>query len=141
MVLLSGFSNSWACYDENLGDKANFDNCSVAAEQGYASAQTHLGAMYYSGQGVIQDYKQAVKWYQKASEQGHAKAQYNLGEMYRKGQSVIQNYVLAHMWLDIAGSSGDSEAIKNRDRVANKMTSSQIQEAQKLANEWMANHE
>ena len=40
------------------------------AEQGDAQAQFTLGAMYYNGRGVPQDYKQAVKWYRLAAEQG-----------------------------------------------------------------------
>ena len=35
-----------------------------------------------NGEGVEQDFKEAVKWYQKAAEQGFAGAQYNLGAMY-----------------------------------------------------------
>ena len=63
------------------------------ALNGYAHAQLILGLMYDNGQGVTQDYVEAVKWYQKAAEQGHAKAQYNLGLMYDKGQGVTQYYV------------------------------------------------
>ena len=33
-----------------------------AAEQGYAKGQNSLGVMYAKGQGVTQDYKQAVMW-------------------------------------------------------------------------------
>ena len=44
------------------------------ANQGDASAQFYLGAMYDTGQGVPQDYPEAVKWYRKAAEQGDAKA-------------------------------------------------------------------
>ena len=40
----------------------------LAAEQGYAQAQTQLGAMYYNGQGVVQDYKTAMKWFTLAAE-------------------------------------------------------------------------
>ncbi|MFN8922219.1 MAG: tetratricopeptide repeat protein, partial [Sphingobacteriia bacterium] len=49
------------------------------AEQGDADAQHTLGRMYATGEGVLQDYKQAVYWSQKAAEQGNTKAQYNLG--------------------------------------------------------------
>ena len=38
---------------------------------GFAYAQYNLGVMYDNGQGVQQDYKEAVKWYRKAAEQGH----------------------------------------------------------------------
>ena len=33
------------------------------AEQGNVIAQTTLGQMYSNGEGVLQDYKEAVKWY------------------------------------------------------------------------------
>src|SRR5277367_6141684 len=45
------------------------------AEQGNAVAQLGLGVMYANGQGVPQDYAQAVVWYRKAAEQGDADAQ------------------------------------------------------------------
>ena len=35
--------------------------------------------MYDNGEGVPQDYAEAVKWYRLAAEQGDARAQYNLG--------------------------------------------------------------
>jgi len=38
-----------------------------------------LGLIYSKGQGVPQDYKEAVKWYRLSAEQGVAQAQYNLG--------------------------------------------------------------
>ena len=38
------------------------------AEQGLAVAQFNLGLMYDEGQGVPQDYAEAVKWYRKAAE-------------------------------------------------------------------------
>jgi len=39
----------------------------ASAEQGDADAQALLGAMYFNGKGVTQDYKEAVKWYRKAA--------------------------------------------------------------------------
>jgi uncharacterized protein len=106
------------------------------AEQGDASAQNNLGVMYDQGQGVPQDYAEAVKWYRKAAEQGHAKAQSNLGVMYGNGQGVPQDYVQAHMWWNLSAAQGNENAVKNRDIVAKLMTPAQIAEAQKLAREW-----
>jgi TPR repeat protein len=40
-----------------------------AADQGQATAQAYLGAMYTKGEGVPQDYTQAVVWYRKAADQ------------------------------------------------------------------------
>ena len=48
--------------------------------------------MYDNGRGVLQDYKEAVKWYRLAAEQGNANAQYNLGVMYDNGEGVPQDY-------------------------------------------------
>ncbi len=112
----------------------------LAAEQGFANAQYNLGVMYDQGQGVAQDYKEAVRWYRKAAEQGHACSQFILGSMYDNGQGVPQDYVQAHMWYNLAASQLTGEdrerSVKNRDIVAEKMTSEQIAEAQRLAREW-----
>ena len=93
---------------------------------------------YDNGEGVIQDYKEAVKWYTKAAEQGHASAQGNLGVMYANGEGVLQDNVYAHMWFNIASSNGSENNRKNRDVVAEKMTPAQLAEAQKLARECIA---
>ncbi len=110
------------------------------AEQGDAAAQSNLGVMYDTGQGVPQDDAEAVKWFRLAAEQGDATAQYNLGVMYGKGQGVPQDYVQAYMWFDLAAarfSASEAEgAVKGRDFVASKMTPAQIAEAQRLAREW-----
>ena len=106
------------------------------AEQGDADAQNNLGVMYSNGKGVLQDYKTAVKWYRLAAEQGIASAQSNLGYMYDEGKGVLKDYVYAHMWYNIAAISGKSKnASKNRDNVAKRMNSNQIETAQKLARE------
>jgi uncharacterized protein len=92
---------------------------------------------YDKGQGVPQDYQEAVKWYRLAAAQGNEFAQVNLGVMYTKGRGVRQDFVRAHMWFNLAaaaliGDSGDT-ATKNRDRIASKMTAEQIETAQEMA--------
>ena len=93
------------------------------------------------GSSVPQDYARAVKWYRKADEQGDASSQNNLGNMYRSGRGVLQDYAEAHMWYNLAVSRfppGENRdlAVRNRDKIAKRMTSAQISEAQKLAREW-----
>ena len=107
----------------------------LAAEQEHAKAQFNLGVMYNNGNGVPQDYEEAVRWYQLAAEQGHSKAQGNLGVMYAFGNGVIKDYVYAHMWGNIASMNGNDLGALLRDDFAEKMTSSQIEEAQRLARE------
>ena len=84
------FQLSTIVYSEyTYSDFIRFKNL---AEQGDASSQTNLGYCYATGQGVEQDYSQAVYWYKKAAEQGEVCAQNNLGLCYNKGQGVEQDY-------------------------------------------------
>ena len=97
--------------------------------------------MYDNGQGVPQDYAQAVSWYRKAADQGYALAQFSLGGMYYSGRGVPQDYIQAHMWWNLAASrytdpTDRADAVKNRDLVAAKLTPAQVVEAQRLASAW-----
>ena len=84
-----------------------------AAEQGYAPAQYNLGVCYAKGQGVAQNYAEAVKWYSKAAEQGNKYAQNNLGVCYKDGQGVAQNYAEAVKWFTKAAEQGNKYAQNN----------------------------
>jgi TPR repeat protein len=111
-----------------------------AAEQGHSGAQLSLGISYLNGKGVPLDVAQAVTWFRKAAEQGDPLAQVNLGVIYANGKGVPQDLVEAHKWYNLAaiGPVGDAIAGMFRDRLAQKMTSAQIADAQKRAREWMA---
>ena len=91
--------------------------------------------MYSRGEGVPQDYAEAVRWYRLAAEQGDAEAQFNLGVMYTDGKGVPQDYVLAHMWFNLSAAQGD-EMARRTAMVSRRMTPDQIAEAQRLAREW-----
>ena len=69
--------------------------------------------MYDNGQGVPQNYAEAVKWYRLAADQGDAGAQYNLGVMYDQGRGVPQNYAEAVKWYRLAADQGDAIAQYN----------------------------
>ena len=45
------------------------------------------------------------------------------------------------MWLNLVAANGIDVGSKARDLVAKEMTSEQIAEAQKMAREWMEEHE
>jgi cell division septation protein DedD len=92
--------------------------------------------MYENGRGVPKDFVAAVNWYRQAAAQGYVGAQLNLGLMYARGQGVPQDYVSAYMWFDLVAATGDKVAESYRDKVAAKLTPSQISEAQGLARGW-----
>jgi TPR repeat protein len=83
------------------------------AQQGDASAQTRLGAMYRDGRGTPRDYQRAVEWFSKAAEQGDALAQTNLGFMYQNGRGVPQDDQRAVELYRKAAEQGNSRAQSN----------------------------
>ena len=109
VLLLTTFSSVYggSCFD---GNNFDFETCKREAEQGHSDAQYNLGWMYNEGKGVIQDYKESVKWYTKAAEQGLAEAQYNLGYMYANEQGVIQDYKEAAKWWKKSAEQGYSKS-------------------------------
>lgn len=115
-----------------------------ASDQGNAEAQAFLGMMYGAGEGVPQDFNQAAQWYQKAADEGFAGAQLMLGFMCEQGKGIPQDIVKAHMWWNLAVSgSPPADAAKvaqNRDRLAAKMTPSQLGESNRLAVAWLQQH-
>ncbi len=66
----------------------------AGADQGHAGAQTNLGAMYAKGQGVVQNYKEASKWFKLAAEQGFALSKCFLAEMYINGHGIKKEILL-----------------------------------------------
>ena len=86
------------------------------AESGYAPAQTRLGSLYQDGQGVKQDYAQAMAWYLKAADQGDWLAQSNISQLYMNGWGVKQDFAKATEWLQKA-QKGQAQSSKELDRM------------------------
>ncbi len=133
------FNKGKVAYDK--GDyKTALREWQPLAQRGNAEAQLYLGRIYYNGMGVSQDYQQAIKWFSLASEQGHTVAQIALAFAYYDGNGVAKNIVLTQMWFNVAASNGGKEIASLRDKFATEMTPEQIAEAEKLTQEWLANH-
>jgi TPR repeat protein len=111
-----------------------------AAERGDATALYSVARMYKAGMGVRQDYIEAMNWFRRAAELGHGDSQAHLGIMYYVGMRVSRNYIKALKWLNIAASLGVDMASRYGGIVAERMTRTQIAEAQHLANQWLAEH-
>ena len=107
----------------------------LAAAQGFANAQNNLGVAYDQGEGVDTDYKEAMKWYLLAAKGGNKDAPNNIGVFHMIGLGVPRNFEKAHTWFTIAGA-GDSEAIRNKKFVEKKLTSDQLAESKRRAEEW-----
>lgn len=98
--------------------------------------------MYSTGKGVPQSSNQAAFWFGKAADQGKAAAHHGLAvEYYQYGLGAPNDRIQAHMWANLAVSGAidpttRANAFKLRDEIARRMTSAQIEEAQRLASAW-----
>ena len=135
-VIAQDFQKGFTAY--NAGDFATaLQEWTPLAEAGDVSVQFNLGLMYNYGEGVLQDYKEAVKWFRLAAEQGVAEAQIALAVMYEFGDGVLQDNTMAHMWYNIASANGHDKAGGLRDERAGLMTNADISKAQAMARECM----
>lgn len=116
----------------------------VWAGKGNAEAQTLLGAMYWSGEGVQRNFNEAARLYLAAAKQGYARAQNNIGFMLGFGDGIPpRDDVEAYKWIKL---SIDRYTAKNQDRLDQaqkdlttltaRMTPAQIMEAEKRVRAW-----
>lgn len=91
----------------------DFKEAKKSAENGDAEAQLAIGIMYDLGQGVPQNFTEALKWYTRAANQGNAIARNNLGIMYVEGKGVAQNFVEAARWITMAANQDYAKAQMN----------------------------
>jgi hypothetical protein len=80
------------------------------ASQGDAEAQLQLGMRYAEGDGVIQNDKEAVKWFAQAAKQGLDEAQYQYGLALLQGRGVVQDYRAAFTWIEKPAQRGYAKA-------------------------------
>ena len=90
------------------------------AEAGDAKAQFRLAECYEDGNGVTQDYKEAVKWYAKSAEQGDAMAQCQLGGCYYNGIGVDKDEKEAVKWYTKSAEQGDEISKEMLERLKSK---------------------
>ena len=115
----------------------------LAAQQGNMFAQSNLGAAYGEGRGAPQDWVESTKWYSLAAEQGFPLAQSNLGVAYANGYGIKQDYVQGYKWYGLALHSlpaddkdGRHIVVGNQARLVRLMSQVQIDEAERLINQW-----
>jgi len=96
--------------------------------------------MYTNGEGVVQDYHQAMSWFLKAAAQGLPDAQNSLGVLYFNGKGIPVDLVQAHMWFSLAAMSNYENAKSTKENIEANMDQVQIEKAQMLARDWIANH-
>ncbi len=80
------------------------------ADKGNTSAMINLANLYEQGQGVTQDFPEAIQWLEKAAVLGDSRAQFELGMAHEKGIVVDRDPQAAAGWFRKAAEQGDSTA-------------------------------
>ena len=106
----------------------------LAASQKDPEGITNLASMRLKGRGVARDPNQAFELYMKAAARGYSVAQTDLAIMYANGDAGKPDHVKAYAWLDLAAAE-ISHASEVRDNLANVMTSTQLAQAWKFADQ------
>lgn len=104
----------------------------AAADQGFANAQYNLGKAYRDGAGVERNDELSIYYFMQAAENGHARAQNRLATRFARGDGVPQDDVQALYWATLAAHQGDERAAENRAALLDRMSDSQIAEAEAL---------
>ena len=79
--------------------------------RGTAEAYSNLGVSYYYGNGVNQDYRKAVQYYQKAAAKGHPFSMYNLAVACECGNGTPKDVGKAIKYYQMAAEKGVNDAI------------------------------
>ncbi len=102
LTLLLTISPARADFEDDLsatgGEMRELRDLRVRAGNGDADAQLAIGAVFFKGRDIEQDYAEAAKWFRLAADQGIAQAQYNLGMLYATGRGVAQDLAAAAAW-------------------------------------------
>lgn len=80
----------------------DFEGLLEAAYNGNSDMQYKLRCMYYEGEGVVQSYKKAYKWFKLAANDGNPQAQFMVGLL----NYSEENYKEAAKWFRMASRQG-----------------------------------
>ena len=113
VAAIYGAAITWQRYKVHANEMKLAENartCRARAEQGDAAAQADLAEMYYHGEGVQQDYSEALRWYRRAGDHGNAKGQYGVGLIYYHGKGVTLDLGEALRWYRKSADQGYAKA-------------------------------
>ncbi len=110
------------------------------AAAGNADAQYALGKRYATGDGVKQDYREAMRWFLPAADRGSARAQARAAAFFLAGRGVPQDYSKAYFWALLAKAGGDNEASFFIAQSAPYLSPAQINAEHMQAENWLHAH-
>lgn len=89
-----------------------FRHMKLAAAAGHVKAMIRLGRMYHRGEGVRQDFRQALILYRQAAGKKDPEGMFLTGCMYYNGEGVAPDYPEAYRWFRQAAENGNVLAMQ-----------------------------
>ena len=121
--------------------KVALNKFTLLAIMGDDKSQAYLARMYFNGEGVAKNGKEAEKWLNLSAAKGNLVAIVDLAAMYRLGQVGVQrDYTLAYKWYYILVKGSATEyrepATIYMKLLEKLLAPEQIKEGQRMAREW-----
>lgn len=88
------------------------------AKNGDADAQNEVGAWYYKGKHVKQNYEEAAQWWARSAKQGNLKAIGNLGLCYQTGNGVRKDSITAVKLYERSVKQGNQTLFNQNEKLA-----------------------
>ena len=98
---------------EKLPDTIGGPALRAAALKGDPTAAYEIGVRFAEARGVVGNYDEAAKWYDRAAQAGLVPAMFRLGTLYEKGLSVRKDIDLARRCYTAAAERGNAKAMHN----------------------------
>jgi TPR repeat protein len=108
---------------DSLGAVTHFKRC---ASQGEVRCQVAYASFLERGEGVAQNYTQALALYRQAAESGDATAQLNLGNFYENGYGIETDLKEAMIWYSLAARQGRKWALIRKDDLVRSLSSEDL---------------
>jgi len=110
-----------------------FNEFTVLAREGSSEAQLVIATMYKRGEGVAQNYNEAMSWYYAAAKQNNGVAQAALGAMYVDGKGAPADLREAYKWYYLAEKNKAPFSSETLSWIESQLTELEVSEAKKLS--------
>ena len=110
----------------------------LASDAGHIPAHARLGFLYDNIKGSLRDRSLAFKYYLKSAIHGERESQYIVANRLLKGDGVAIDGLAAYAWFNVCAASFHRDAGVMRDLISRELSPTQIDEAQKLSRQLLA---
>jgi TPR repeat protein len=117
-----------------------FIDLTKAADQGNAGAEYALAMRYATGEGIKQDYHEALQLFIRAADHGSVRAQARVASWFWAGRGAPQDYSKAYYWALLAQAGGDESGSAIVQQTAPYLSPAQIAAEHKEAENWLHSH-